>query len=214
MPVVRVCITTLTVVERAADVLDPPLGHLERSGRVGDVDQSEVSVAVSVREAGWGQLVRIATAWQCRVGESTTEVGAVLDFELVDTACNTQSPRTQVPPGRPDRSRPTVGDRVGTRDRLASRRRPVPRPRRCHGPRVGRTRQYRQRRLRRSFPRGSGAALPLRARRARRIDDGDAVVRRDRAEPTVASRPVREPPLADVGEPFVGPDVSVEPAAA
>jgi hypothetical protein len=84
--VVGVRIATLAGGERAADVLDAPVGDLEGVRRIGDVDQPEVAVPVRVAVAARRLVVGIATRRHGRVRKGPAEVGAVLHLELVHAA--------------------------------------------------------------------------------------------------------------------------------
>ena len=103
MAVVRVGVASLAAVERASDVLDPPVGHLERDARVGDVDQPEVAVAIGVAVAARRRL-GIAAGRDRRVRKGSAEIGAVLDLELVHAAGTAgRSGGTRARPVPPDR---------------------------------------------------------------------------------------------------------------
>jgi tetratricopeptide (TPR) repeat protein len=77
MSVVGVGVATLAGRERPTNVLDAPIGDLHRVGRVCDIDQAEVAVTILITVAAGRGRVRVAAGRHGRVGEGSTQVGAV-----------------------------------------------------------------------------------------------------------------------------------------
>jgi hypothetical protein len=51
VPVVWISVTTLTGVEWAANILNTPVGDLDRIGGIGDINQTKIAFAVLVAPA-------------------------------------------------------------------------------------------------------------------------------------------------------------------
>jgi hypothetical protein len=195
---------------------DAPVGDRNRMLRVGDVDQAEVTASLLITETARRGLLLVLARGNAGVDERLPEVVPVVELELVQPA--RAAPRAQEPKLVRVLGIGDVEEHEAAREALVEPRatahldadgrdvvtleRPVPR----------REHRYVFRGCARRVHQARDHDGVL---RIRRVDDGDTVLRRLRAEAGLgARRPVGEAPVPDVGVLLVHPDVGVEAAAA
>src|SRR5215216_1801231 len=210
-------VTALAGAEGAAGVVEhAPVRHLNRGGRVGDVDEAEVAPALLIPIARGRALLGVLAGRHARVDEGAAKIGSVLDLELMDpagAAAGVEQPQLDgggrvghvpqhQPPGKALIQPGAAADlQAGGGDVPASQ-----------GAEAGGEHHH-------VLGRGAGRIDQPRDHagvgRVAVVDHRNPVVGRGGAEAGLAALgPVGEPPVPDICEALMGPDIGVEPAAA